>query len=252
MDRPSEPLILMYHSIGLSPAPTGIPPEVFRMQIETIAGLGYTTISFETFNAWHAGKDVLPSLPVLITFDDGFADFADVAFPVLNAHGYRATVFLPTHHVGKLEDWSGAHIPPRRLMNWSTAADLVKEGIDFGGHTCTHRDLTRLTMSELVREIRVCREDIEKHLGFTPVSFAPPYGLAGIREREEIRKCFTVSVGTRLSRANRNCDRYDVPRIEMHYFRNPKRWRNFAGGNGEWHFRIRRTLREARKFVKPI
>jgi peptidoglycan/xylan/chitin deacetylase (PgdA/CDA1 family) len=128
-------------------------------------------------------------------------------------------------------------------MSWMQVADLAKEGIDFGGHSVTHADLTRLSVNELQREIRQCREDIEQWIGRSPKSFAPPYGRSRHRERDEIQKWFDMSLGTKLSRAGRHCDRYDVPRIEMHYFRDLKRWRDFLDGRGESYFLARRLLR---------
>ncbi|MHA1569428.1 MAG: polysaccharide deacetylase family protein, partial [Alphaproteobacteria bacterium] len=169
--------ILMYHSISDAPGPTSIPPETFRGQMRALAECGYQTISLSAFADWHAGRSELPPRPVVITFDDGFADFADTAFPELRARGWTATVFLPTGKMGGDEDWEGAdRNPPRRLMNWRQVGELAGQGIDFGGHSVTHADLTRLAPDRLESEIRSPMEQIERRIGHAPVSFAPPYG----------------------------------------------------------------------------
>ena len=222
--------ILMYHSISANPGPTNIPRETFRGQIEALAACKYQAMSLETFRDWQAGKTQAPSRSVVITFDDGFADFADSAFQILKTHSYTATVFLPSGKIGGVEDWDGPASAGRKLMSWSQIATLAKENVEFGGHSVNHRDLTKLSESELEREVRQCRDDIGEKLGSTPIAFAPPYGKAGAREVRAIQSAFSISVGTKLDRAGQGCDLYDVPRIEMHYFRDLNRWPRKSSG----------------------
>lgn len=241
--------VLMYHSIAEGAGPTSVPPQVFRRQVETLAECGYQTISLASFKAWHAGNLDVPEKPIAITFDDGFADFSETAFPILQKHKYTATVFLPSGKIGGTEDWE----PTRRpLMSWSQVSDLAKEGIDFGGHSVSHSDLTKLSEQLADYEIRQCRDDIGKKLGRLPLSFAPPYGRAGERERGLIRRHFEISFGTRFQRAGRHDDLYDIPRIEMHYFRDPHRWRAFLERRSEWYFVARRALRNVRALASRI
>lgn len=241
--------VLMYHSISPSPGPTSIPVGTFRGQIETLVACGYRTVSLGEFAQWHRGAALLPAKAVVLTFDDGFADFAESAFPILDVHNFSATVFLPSGRMGGVEDWVGADPSPRRLLDWSQVRDLAPEGVDFGGHSVTHADLTGLSSEALASEVRQCREDIAGQTGRVPSSFAPPYGRAGERERKVIEASFELSVGTRLARADRDSDRYDLPRIEMHYFRDLRRWRQFLEGRGESYFTARRTLRRVRQLV---
>jgi peptidoglycan/xylan/chitin deacetylase (PgdA/CDA1 family) len=242
--------ILMYHSISDSPGPTNIAPETFRDQIETLAACGYRAIPLEALVAWQTGEADLPARSIVITFDDGFADFAECAFPILADHGYTATVFLPTGKIGGSEDWDGAHgTSARKLMTWSQIIDLTQANVDFGGHSVNHVDLTRLPVEALQREIRQCRDHIEQRTGRTPVAFAPPYGRSGQRERDEIQKCFKLAVGTRLERTNPHSERYDLPRIEMHYFRDIQRWHAMLQERAEWYFRARRVCRNLKRLA---
>lgn len=243
--------VLMYHSISHGSGPTSIPPETFQGQIELLAACKYQTISLLAFKDWRAGKKELPAKSVVITFDDAFADFADCAFRILKAHSCTATVFVPSGKIGGVEDWDGNASLGRRLMSWSQVADLARENIEFGGHSVTHRDLTKLSESELEREVRQCRDQIEQRLGYAPVAFAPPYGRAHERERREIQNAFGISVGTRLDRANQDCDLYDVPRIEMHYFRDLNRWRDYLEGRADWYLTARRFMRGVKSLVTP-
>ena len=134
-------------------------------------------------------------------------------------------------------------------MSWPEIRGLAGQGVAFGGHSVSHTDLTRLSQADLVREVRQCREDIEHHTGSKAISFAPPYGRCGAREVEEIRKSFAMSLGVTLNRAARDCDIYDVPRIEMHYFRDVKIWKRFLEGNAKAYFGTRRALRGLKRFA---
>jgi peptidoglycan/xylan/chitin deacetylase (PgdA/CDA1 family) len=242
--------VLMYHSIARASGPTSISPETFKRQIEILVDCGYRTISIASFRDWLEGKTEPPARSVLLTFDDGFADFAECAFEILKTHACTATVFLPSGKIGGMEDWAENGSGGRSLMSWSQVIDLSRENVDFGGHSVTHTDLTKLSGNELEREIRQCRDQIELKLGRPPIAFAPPYGRAMGRERREIQNWFDVSLGTRLDRAYRNCNRYDVPRIEMHYFRDLDRWRGYLEGRAEWYLKTRQALRRVRGLVR--
>lgn len=239
--------VLMYHSISSGSGPTCIPPETFRKQIDALTGDGYEAISLPTFRAWHAGELDLPERSVLITFDDGFTDFPEYACPILKEAGFAATVFLITGRMGQSESWGPVGTNgTRHLMSWEQAGGLISEGFDVGGHSVAHRDLTRLSTEELRQEIRQCREDIEDRLGYPPLGFAAPYGKAGQRERDEISRHFGLAMGTRLDRVCRNSDPFDLPRIEMHYFRDIDRWRAFLDGGAGLFMASRQVIRRVR------
>ncbi len=238
--------ILMYHSISDRPGPTSISPALFRAQMEVLAECGYRAITLGEYVAWHSGKDDLPAEVVVITFDDGFADFSIHAFPCLHDRQWPATVFLPTAKLGGQEDWAGADRPPRPLLSWDQVCELGEKGIEFGAHSVTHADLTVLKEEELRREVLHSKHDIEQRTGRPVCSFAPPYGRSNGKVRAVLRTCYQVAVGTRLARADRSCDLFDLPRIEMHYFRDIGRWRAYLEGHGEAYFHGRRFLRRVR------
>ena len=242
--------VLMYHSISDEPGPTSIPPDVFRGQMTALRDCGYNAVSVSDLASWHSGQKELSPRSFVITFDDGFADFADHAFSDLQTNNWSATIFIPVAHMGTRESWAGANTHPRQLLTWRQAEALAKEGIEFGSHSLSHSDLTTLESAELRQELCQSRTEIEQRLQRTPTSFAPPYGRSNRSVREEISKWYGSSVGTRLQRAGRLCDLYDVPRIEMHYFRNLHRWRAYLERRAETYFLSRRVLRNVKAFTK--
>jgi peptidoglycan/xylan/chitin deacetylase (PgdA/CDA1 family) len=236
--------ILMYHSLSAGAAPVCIAPETFREQLAALAECGYRTVSLAHVAGWLRGESELSERSVVLTFDDGFDDFATVAFPELHARGWTATVFLPSGKVGGAADWEAN--APGRLMSWPTVAELARAGIDFGAHTVSHADLTALPPAVAHEEIVGSKRQIEDQLGRPVTSFAAPYGRTTRAVRAEIGRHYAAAVSTRLARVRPASDPHDLPRIEMWYFRNPRRWRAYLQGSARAYFNLRRVLRGLR------
>ncbi len=239
-------LVLTYHSISDAGGPTSIPPAVFAMQMDALAEAGYRSQTLSEFVLWHEGQgDAGEERRVLITFDDAFADFADVAVPVLQHHGFSALVFVPTRRLGHPEAWDGANQPARPLMDWETVRRLADEGMEFGGHSRTHADLTLLDPAAREDEVAGCAADLSEQLGKPVEGFAAPYGRVSPAVLEVIRQHYRVAFGTRLAIVRRDDDSADLPRIEMHYFRDRRIWSGFLEGR-RGYFRMRQGLRSLR------
>lgn len=244
-------LVLMYHSISDGPGPTCIAPEVFRDQMAALEELDYRVVPLSEVPGWMRGTRALPPRCACLTFDDGFADFASDAAPVLRRIGWPSTVFLPVGHVGGADLWE----PPtaggrrRRLMDWPTIAGLAADGVEFGAHGVSHRDLSRLRGQELEAEVCLPRRVIEQRIGRAVTSFAAPYGRADAAAERLVRRQYRRAVGTTFGRARRGADPYAIPRIEMHYFRQPDRWRSFLRGDARAYVLARRLMRGARGIV---
>lgn len=238
--------VLTYHSIGTGRGPTSIPPEVFAAQMRTLAGLDYRTLTLGEFLDWRLGRSPGPDRRVLITFDDGFADFQDAAHPVLRAHGFSALVFLPTGKLGGVEDWVGGERRP--LMGWAQVDELAGSGVEFGAHGVRHADLTGLDADARRAEVVLSGRELATRLGRPTRSFAAPYGRTDSAVRADIANHYEAAFGTRLGRARRDDDVHDLPRIEMHYFRDLKRWRGFLEGETAY-LAGRRALRAVRELV---
>ena len=238
-------LVLTYHSISDAGGPTSIAPAEFAMQMQALADTGYRSQRLGEFIDWHDGKQDIGK-QVLITFDDAFADFASVAAPILDRHGFSALVFVPTARLGTAEEWKGGNRPPRPLMDWDTIRALAKDGTEFGGHSRTHADLTKLDSVACETEVAGCSRDLAMQLGKPVDSFAAPYGRVTPAVVATIGGHYRIAFGTRLARARRHQQRFDIPRIEMHYFRDRHRWQGLLEGN-LGYLRIRQGLRAVRE-----
>src|SRR2546427_9509435 len=97
--------ILLYHKIDRIPPGARYPrsyvtPERFDAQLALLRRCGYESVSFADYLAYRRGAARLPRRPVIITFDDGYRCNRDVALPLLQRHGFRATIFLVAERVG--------------------------------------------------------------------------------------------------------------------------------------------------------
>ncbi len=241
--------ILMYHSISNRGGATAIAPAVFAAQMAAIAEAGVPVITLDDLLAAQAGTAALAPRSVILTFDDGFQDFADTAWPVMAKHGFRPIVYLPTAFVGRAEGWRGIADPPRALMGWGTIRALAQEGVAFGSHTVHHPDLNAMAPAEVEAELVRSRAEIEDRIGRPCGHFAPPYGLAGAAVRARIAESYHSSVGTRLAEATPASDPFDLPRLEMFYFTDPARWRAHLAGRGAAWLTLRKGLRAVRARV---
>ena len=74
----------------------------------------------------------------------------------LRRHGFGATVFVVTGHVGGFNDWDAP--PPGRgrqaMLSWDDLAELAASGVEIGAHTRSHRNLTTLGDDAIVEEMR--------------------------------------------------------------------------------------------------
>ncbi|MFN0114152.1 MAG: polysaccharide deacetylase family protein [Paracoccaceae bacterium] len=244
--------ILMYHSISDRGGPTAIAPDIFAMQIKVLAASGVPVLTMDDAAEGLAGQATLPPRSVVITFDDGFQDFADTAWPILKSRGFRPLVYLPTGFVGRAEGWKGIAAPPRPLMSWPAIRALAAEGVLFGGHTVSHPDLTALSDEVLAAELTVSQRQIEDRLGRRVRHFAPPYGLTTPATRARIAKVYATSCGTVLGSAAPGANPHNLPRIEMFYFQDRATWARHLAGRGTLYLTRRRALRAVRAAVMKL
>jgi peptidoglycan/xylan/chitin deacetylase (PgdA/CDA1 family) len=133
----------------------------------------------------------LPAKPVLLTFDDAYADHVEHAFPVLKHYEFKVTVFVVTGHIGGYSTWDQPFgYPARALMTEAQIRRWSQQGIEFAAHTRTHRDLRDLGTRELDFELRGCKEDLVQILNNPVTSFAYPFGLYNDRVRERVMALF--------------------------------------------------------------
>jgi peptidoglycan/xylan/chitin deacetylase (PgdA/CDA1 family) len=180
-----RPLALTYHGVGRLPLREDpmallVTPDRLRRQIRLLRRRGYTLVTFgelvrNVTDGQGAGRAAL-------TFDDGFADNLHVLAPILEEMSAPATVFIISGWVGK---WR-PRPPALPVLTADEVRRLHAAGVEIGGHTVTHPDLTTLPYEQARRELADARAALEELIDAPVTSAAYPFGRA---TDETVRAC---------------------------------------------------------------
>ena len=184
-----------------------VTPAAFAAQMRWLALAGYTPVTIDVLvRHWLGGSASWPAHPVVITFDDGFADVVTHAVPVLQARRFTAVFYLVSGLMGSTSRWlrplRGVELP---LMRWADARALEPAGFQCAAHGARHCRLTDLTPAECQAELAECRRTLEDHLGHEVRDLAYPFGAHDARVRAAaeaagFRSACSVNIG--LARAD--------------------------------------------------
>ena len=192
--------VLLYHRVAAdgprSLADYFVDPSLFEEQMRFLRRHGFHTVTSADLEQHRREQRPMHGRPVLITFDDGYRDFYQVAWPILRRFGFTAEVFLPTDFVGGTADWDSAHGVPADLMNWDEIRRAHAEGARFGSHLASHTAATRMDSETLLREGVRSRAILERRLGCDVRSVAPPYGACDERVVRVLQSCGFTQIFT--------------------------------------------------------
>lgn len=215
--------ILMYHSIsdvGRNGHPyflTNTLPVIFARQMQFLHDRGCSVIELGRLIAdMKAGRDIVAGT-VVLTFDDGFADFYTNAFPVLQEFGFPATVFLATGIIDR-----GIGFKGQRCLTWTEVRELRKQGMSFGSHTVNHLEISRVPERELEFELAHSKDRIESELGEAVETFSYPFAFpeqdhAHVENLKGIlTRCgYKCGVSTRIGRTSNRDNTFWLRRLPV-------------------------------------
>lgn len=245
-EKTSKIPILTYHSIDSSGSVISTHPETFRCQMKFLSENNFNVISLKTFVEHHYKNKQLPLNSIILTFDDGFQNFYTTAFPVLQDYNFTATVFLITDYCGKFNDWSG-NLPSlecRKLMDWAEIKELSNHNIEFGAHSLTHPNLTKLSLQATEREIVESKLAIESQLGVEISDFAYPYGIFNSAVKLLTQKHFKTACSTRMGKVTADYDSFALKRLDSYYLSNEKIFGSILSDKFDWYIGFRQIIRD--------
>lgn len=215
--------ILMYHSI--SSAATArfrqftVSPWLFAEHMAYLHQQRYTPLTVTQFiRARSQGASALAERPVILTFDDGFADFFTDALPVLKRYNVTATLYITTAFIDGVSQWMRRERETaRRILSWQELSEIAVNGIECGAHTHTHPRLDTLSTRAARNEMARSKRLLEDHLGQETCSFAYPYGYQTARLRQIAREIgFTSACAVRHAKSSITDDAFCLARLMVH------------------------------------
>ena len=149
--------ILLYHSVSTDPAgwiaPYSVTPNSFAHHVDLITASGpYGDDDLRSLCRAHRRRP-LPDRPIVITFDDGFADFADAAV-VLREHYLPSTLYVTSGALrGRGSRPSDMALPYAPMLDWSQLHELCELNVEIAAHGHTHRELDMTSSRAVADEI---------------------------------------------------------------------------------------------------
>ena len=184
-------LVLNYHKVDNMNISLSVLPEDFDEQMSYLKKHDYHTITPAELYDSLEGNAELPENPVLITFDDGYRDNYDNAYPILQKYGFKGTIFVITSFLGKYPNY----------ITWDQAREMEEDGtISIQSHTVDHKSMTDLSDEQLRTELVDSKKQAERELGH-PVDFmAYPTGTYNLHIAELVKEAgykaaFTIKYG---------------------------------------------------------
>jgi peptidoglycan/xylan/chitin deacetylase (PgdA/CDA1 family)/trans-aconitate methyltransferase len=172
--------VLAYHRVAADgadfTAEWRLHPDRFEAQLAFLRDQGYTGVRATDLAGALLARRELPGRPILLTFDDAYADFPEHAWPLLRKYGFSATVFAVTDCTGAYNAWDAHRGETLALLSWETLRRLQEQGAEIGSHTAAHPPLTALSPDEVVDDLLRSRAAMARELGAPPLALAYPFG----------------------------------------------------------------------------
>jgi peptidoglycan/xylan/chitin deacetylase (PgdA/CDA1 family) len=213
--------ILMYHSISDNPRHGfrrfAVSPAVFTEQMAYLYHNGYCPLTVSALVEVIQGRAALPEKPVLLTFDDGFADFFTQCLPILLSYQFAATLYLVTAYIGQTGRWlEQENEADRPMLTWEQIQHIAASGIECGSHTHTHPRLDGLPLARVRDEIETSKELLDSHLPSPARSMCYPYGCYSDAVQQAVQQAgYTSACAVRYELSSPQDDMFALSRLSV-------------------------------------
>lgn len=164
------------------PGGTWVTPRQFYQHLKVIKRYGFNSWTPEDIGVYSGSKQIV------ITFDDGYEDIYNFAYPIMEEFGFKGILFVVVNAIGKLNTWDATFGFPKRHLNTHQINELIEAGWCLGSHSLTHPDLTRVDIKTLHKEVRESKERLQELFGKEIDYFSYPFGRFNERVIETVRE----------------------------------------------------------------
>lgn len=203
--------VLYYHSVtdeatdDENEKELRVPVAKFKEQMKYLKDNNYYTLSMDEFYGYVKNGDKVPEKSVLITFDDGFKNNYDNAFPIMKEYGLKGSVFVITSMVDKV----GLY------MTSDEISAISKDGfIDVESHTVGHEKLSQISKEDTMKTLKDSKVFLEKYSGKKVDTIAYPFGIYDEATINSVKEAgYTMGFTTEMGWAKPKSDLYRIPRV---------------------------------------
>lgn len=183
--HPQHIPILMYHKVPdtefIAQHRIFITKYNFEKHLQFFKKKKFTTISFKELEEFRSLKNDprnFPKKPLIITFDDGYADNLFNAGPLLRQYGMKATIFLLADETVRSNFWDKDSGDPEHLiMSIEEKRQLLEYPFEIGSHGFKHEKITSLSATQAYDELAHSKKILQERLGVSINTFAFTYGI---------------------------------------------------------------------------
>ena len=177
--------------------------EVFVKQIEMIKNANYEFYDIQEFiDNFNQPKN---KKKILITIDDAFSSFYEIAWPFLKENRIPFILFVSTEPVGN-----------KGYMTWDQIREIEQESYGYiGHHSHTHDYLIEKSEEDFIKDIEMASKIFLKELGYVPNLFSYPFGEYSKFMKDYISENFSFAFGQHSGVIDLNKDKYELPRFPI-------------------------------------
>lgn len=220
--RKYEMPVIMYHRVIKDESYAGVHGtyvtiKQFDEQMKYLKDKGYKTLTFkDMLNNNYKKRFDKGNKWIMLTFDDGYKDNYENAFPILKKYGFKSTIYILDGIDYNKWDVDNPSNPEKvfSLMEREELLEMQEYGIEFGGHTTSHPRLAELPIEKAKIEILNSKNKIESIIGKELLSFAYPYGSLNEDVKEIPKEAgYKFAVATDSGDISFSQDLFEIRRI---------------------------------------
>ena len=204
--RPRKASVLMYHSVVDDNRFFSISPVNFEKQLKFLKKKKFNVIKLSDLAKTIQNKKQIPYKTTVLSFDDGYQDNYSNVFPLLKKYNFSAMIFLITNLIGQ-----------KGYLNWAEIKEMCQSGlVEFGCHTASHPDLTKISIAELKLELQNSRRIIENQLKTSCNYFTYPKGFFNDFVVKEIKDTgYQMALTVQEGNIDFESDIFKLPRLSI-------------------------------------
>jgi peptidoglycan/xylan/chitin deacetylase (PgdA/CDA1 family) len=243
--------VLLYHAVPSREDPDdplSVSVRRFSEHLDAIVESGRTVVTIGDLAAILRGEITCSGRLMAITFDDAYADTPE-AIGAIRAEGLAATVYVTTGQIGTGTMLTSDGLDT--LASW-------RLDVELGAHTVTHPFLDELDQTQIRREVRGSKEQLEELIGRSVDTFAYPYGAYEAKARDAVIEAgFSSAAAVKNALSHRADDPWAIARWTINSNTTKDGLREILAGGGApmaWTHERRRTMayRAARRLRRSI